>query len=111
MPLPQPKPDRSEGGRAVRNAERVREAIRTAYPTAPDLAEISGTPWDALQAVTGYVDHTQPTRQGARERSARLVAEPPSRALDAAGHDRRLRPLDRAERKRQAGLLVGAFGV
>src|SRR5438034_2126435 len=29
VPL-QPKPDRSDGGRAVRNAERVREAIRTA---------------------------------------------------------------------------------
>src|ERR671925_1262345 len=30
VPLPEPKPDASDGGRAVRNAERVREAIRTA---------------------------------------------------------------------------------
>jgi phage/plasmid-like protein (TIGR03299 family) len=65
VPLPEPKPDRSEGGRAVRNAERVREAIRTAYRAAPDLADIRGTRWGALQAVAAYVDHTQPTRQTA----------------------------------------------
>ena len=65
VPLPEPKPDRSDGGRAVRNAERVREAIRTAYRAAPDLADIRGTRWGALQAVTAYVDHTQPTRQTA----------------------------------------------
>jgi phage/plasmid-like protein (TIGR03299 family) len=65
VPLPEPKPDRSDGGRAVRNAERVREAIRTAYRTASDLDDIRGTRWGALQAVTAYVDHTQPTRQTA----------------------------------------------
>jgi len=65
VPLPEPKPDRSDGGRAVRNAGRVREAIRTAYRTAPDLDDIRGTRWSALQAVTAYVDHTQPTRQTA----------------------------------------------
>jgi phage/plasmid-like protein (TIGR03299 family) len=65
VPLPEPRPDRSDGGRAVRNAERVREAIRSAYRTAPDLADIRGTRWGALQAVTSYVDHTQPTRQTA----------------------------------------------
>ena len=65
VPLPGPRPDRSDGGRAVRNAERVREAIRTAYRTAPDLDAIRGTRWGALQAVTAYVDHTQPTRQTA----------------------------------------------
>jgi phage/plasmid-like protein (TIGR03299 family) len=65
VPLPELRPDRSDGGRAVRNAERVREAIRTAYRTAPDLADIRGTRWGALQAVTSYVDHSQPTRQTA----------------------------------------------
>jgi len=65
VPLPEPKPDRSEGGRAVRNAERVREAIRTAYRAAPDLENVRGTRWGALQAVTAYVDHAQPTRQTA----------------------------------------------
>jgi phage/plasmid-like protein (TIGR03299 family) len=65
VPLPEPRPDRGDGGRAVRNAERVRGAIRTAYRTAPDLADIRGTRWGALQAVTAYVDHTQPTRQTA----------------------------------------------
>jgi phage/plasmid-like protein (TIGR03299 family) len=65
VPLPEPRPDRSDGGRAVRNVERVREAIRTAYRTAPDLDQVRGTCWGALQAVTAYVDHTQPTRQTA----------------------------------------------
>jgi phage/plasmid-like protein (TIGR03299 family) len=61
VPLPDPVPD--EGGRAVRNAERVREAIRTAYRVAPDLDGVRGTRWGALQAVTAYVDHAQPTRR------------------------------------------------
>jgi phage/plasmid-like protein (TIGR03299 family) len=65
VPLPEPRPDRSDGGRAVRNVERVREAIRTAYRAAPDLENVRGTRWGALQAVTAYVDHTQPTRQTA----------------------------------------------
>jgi phage/plasmid-like protein (TIGR03299 family) len=65
VPLPEPKPDRSDGGRAVRNAERVREAIRTAYRTASDLDDVRGTRWGALQAVTAYVDHVQPSRQTA----------------------------------------------
>lgn len=65
VPLPEPRPDGSDGGRAVRNVERVREAIRMAYRTAPDLADIRGTRWGALQAVTAYVDHVQPTRQTA----------------------------------------------
>jgi hypothetical protein len=49
----------------VRNAERVREAIATAYRATPDLANITGTRWGALQAVTTYVDHVQPTRSTA----------------------------------------------
>src|SRR5262249_56206742 len=65
VPLPEPRPDRTDGGRAVRNVERVREAIRTAYRAAPDLDNVRGTRWGALQAVAAYVDHTQPTRQTA----------------------------------------------
>ncbi len=65
VPLPEPRPDRTDGGRAVRNVERVREAIRTAYRAAPDLDNVRGTHWGALQAVTAYVDHAQPTRQTA----------------------------------------------
>ena len=61
VPLPA-LPDPTRGGRAVRNAERVREAITTAYRATPDLANITGTRWGALQAVTAYVDHVQPTR-------------------------------------------------
>jgi phage/plasmid-like protein (TIGR03299 family) len=66
VPLPEPRGDVPNGGRAVRNAERVREAITTAYRATPDLANITGTRWGALQAVTTYVDHIQPTRATAR---------------------------------------------
>jgi phage/plasmid-like protein (TIGR03299 family) len=68
VPLPDPVPD--EGGRVVRNVERVREAIRTAYRAAPDLDDIRGTRWGALQAVTAYVDHAQPTRRTAARTEA-----------------------------------------
>jgi phage/plasmid-like protein (TIGR03299 family) len=74
VPLPEPRPDETDGGRAVRNAERVREAIRTAYRAAPDLENVRGTRWGALQAVTAYVDHVQPTRSrgGRTEAEARF---------------------------------------
>jgi phage/plasmid-like protein (TIGR03299 family) len=62
VPLPEPRADATNGGSAVRNVERVREAIATAYRATPDLANITGTRWGALQAVTTYVDHVQPTR-------------------------------------------------
>src|SRR5262245_12511956 len=65
VPLPDLQPDGTEGGRAVRNVERVREVIRTAYRAAPDLDYVRGTRWGALQAVTAYVDHVQPTRRTA----------------------------------------------
>jgi hypothetical protein len=70
VPLPEPHPDETNGGRAVRNAERVREAIRTAYRTMPDLADIHGTAWGALQAVAAYVDHAQPMRRTANRTPA-----------------------------------------
>jgi phage/plasmid-like protein (TIGR03299 family) len=62
VPMPEPQPDRTNGGRAVRNVERVREAVATAYRATPDLRNIQGTRWGALQAVTSYVDHMQRTR-------------------------------------------------
>jgi phage/plasmid-like protein (TIGR03299 family) len=62
VPLPEPRPDVTNGGRAVRNVERVREAIATVYRATPDLANITGTRWGALQAITTYVDYVQPTR-------------------------------------------------
>jgi phage/plasmid-like protein (TIGR03299 family) len=68
--VPLPEPVSEEGGRAVRNIERVREAIRTAYRAAPDLDGIRGTRWGALQAVTAYVDHVQPTRRTATRTEA-----------------------------------------
>jgi phage/plasmid-like protein (TIGR03299 family) len=74
VPLPEPRPDETDGGRTVRNAERVREAIRTAYRAAADLEHVRGTRWGALQAVTAYVDHVQPTRRrgGRTEAEARF---------------------------------------
>jgi phage/plasmid-like protein (TIGR03299 family) len=70
VPLPAPRLDETNGGRVVRNAERVRDAIRTAYRTTPDLADIRGTGWGALQAVTTYVDHAQPMRRTANRTPA-----------------------------------------
>lgn len=63
VPLPVARPDGGEGGRAVRNVGRVREAILTAHRATPNLADIRGTRWGALQAVAAYVDHVQPTRR------------------------------------------------
>ena len=72
--------DPTSGGRAVRNAERVREAIATAYTATPDLANIIGTRWGALQAVAAYVDYTQPTRATASRSHQEARFEPrPSR--------------------------------
>ncbi|MEZ5098694.1 MAG: DUF932 domain-containing protein [Thermoleophilia bacterium] len=64
VPLPQ-QPDTSESGRAVRNAERLREAIRAAWRASDDLDNVRATHWGALQAVTAYVDHVQPARRTA----------------------------------------------
>jgi len=73
VPPPDPVPDATDG-RVVRNVERGREAIRTAYRTATDLDHVRGTRWGALQAVTAYVDHVQPMRRtaGRTEAEARF---------------------------------------
>ena len=71
VPLPEPRPDETNGGRAVRNAERVREAIRTAYRTTPDLTDIHGTAWGALQAV----DRLRRPRAADRRTANRTPAE------------------------------------
>jgi phage/plasmid-like protein (TIGR03299 family) len=83
VPMPKPRPDATDGGRAVRNAERVREAIRTAYRAAPDLENVRGTQWGALQAVTAYVDHVQPTRKraGRTEAEARFERQTEPQSL------------------------------
>jgi phage/plasmid-like protein (TIGR03299 family) len=86
VPLPRIE-DATRGGRALRNAERVREAIQTAYRQTPDLANITGTRWGALQAVAAYVDHVQPTRAtaGRTHQEARFErATEPAALKDAA---------------------------
>src|SRR5438034_4346786 len=65
VPLPEPRADRTDRGRVVRNVERVREASRPPSRAASDPDNVRDTRWGALQAVTAYVDHTQPTRQTA----------------------------------------------
>jgi hypothetical protein len=68
------------------------------YRAAPDLDHVRGTRWGALQAVTAYVDHVQPTRRtaGCSEAEARFErateAQPlKDRALEllTEGGDRR----------------------
>jgi phage/plasmid-like protein (TIGR03299 family) len=60
VPLPA-QPDPSEGGRAMRHAERVREAIRTAYLSTPDLENIRGT---QLGGAAGGYGLPRPPRRG-----------------------------------------------
>ncbi len=80
VPLPTGEPD--PGGRRVRNAEAVREALRTVYRTTPDLDPIRGTAWGVLQAVTAYHDHHARTRRTA----GRTIAEARfERATEPAG--------------------------
>ena len=81
VPLPEPKPAETGGGRAVRNAEHVREAIRTTYLTTADLDHIRGTRWGALQAVTAYHDHHARIRRTAGRTPSEARFE---RATDAA---------------------------
>ena len=63
VPLPDPVPDRRTAG--ARCATSSGCARRSAPPTArrPTSTNIRGTRWGALQAVTTYVDHVQPTRR------------------------------------------------
>jgi phage/plasmid-like protein (TIGR03299 family) len=61
--VPLPSADVVPGGRRIRTAETVREAIRTLYLTTPDLDAIRGTAWGALQAVGDYYDHHARSRQ------------------------------------------------
>ena len=67
VPLPVTKPGERQD-RAVGNAERAREAIRTCW-RADDLANVQHTAYGAYQAVTAYVDHVA-RLHGSERRSA-----------------------------------------
>ena len=82
VPLPEPRPRRDE--RRARGAQRRAGARgdRDRLPRRrPTSANITGTRWGALQAVTAYVDHVQPTRAtaGRSHQEARFerATEPP----------------------------------
>lgn len=86
VPLPVEE-DETRGGRAVRNALRVRDAIKAAQRDAPDLANIRGTAWGALQAVAAHHDHYAPVRESAGRTSAEARFEratQPARLKDRA---------------------------
>ena len=85
VPLPEPRPDETNGGRAVRNAERVREAIRTAYRTTPDLDR---HPRHSLGRTPGRRPPTSTTRS---RLAAPRIARPPRRASSAPPSQRRSR--------------------
>ncbi len=80
--VPLPTSETDPAGRRVRNAEAVREAIRSVYLTTPDLDAIRGTRWGALQAVTDYHDHHARTRRTTTRSSAEARFE---RATEPAG--------------------------
>jgi hypothetical protein len=68
VPLPETRPDATDGGRAVRNVERVREAIRTAYRAAPDLETAGRT-----HAEARFERATEP--QPLKDRALELLTE------------------------------------
>lgn len=53
-----------DGGRAAKNRDELRQAIATVYDAAPDIENIRGTAWGALQSVTYWSDHLRPARDG-----------------------------------------------
>ncbi len=61
--VPNPPDDADQEGRRQRNAEQIRSEIRGIYRWTPDLQNIQGTAWGALQAVTAYHDHHARTRR------------------------------------------------
>jgi len=65
VPLPEPRADRTDGGRVVRNVERVREAIRTANCSRPS----SSSPATSSAATAART--RVPTSSGAASHATR----------------------------------------
>jgi len=65
VPLPEPRSDRTDGGRVVRNVERVREAIRTANCSRPS----SSSPATSSAATAART--RVPTSSGAASHATR----------------------------------------
>jgi len=57
-------------GRSLTVAQNKQDDIRTIYKTAPDLQNITGTKWGALQAVIDYNDHHINSRGGSDAKKA-----------------------------------------
>lgn len=77
MPKPDPKQDARDGGyqRKVMAASELRTVIQSIHDTAPNLQDLRGTGWGALQAVIEYEDHNRPHRgeRGAERRMERIT--------------------------------------
>lgn len=57
VPLRMPGADEQVGDRAAKNREETQQAIRAIYQLSPNLGNVRGTTWGALQAVAEYADH------------------------------------------------------
>jgi hypothetical protein len=85
--VPQPRPDATDGGRAVRNAERVREAIRSAYRSAPDLDSVRGTRWGRVGG-RDRLRRSRPADAGRRGGRRRRRASPARRSRSRSRTER-----------------------
>ena len=64
--IPDPPIETDRERRRQRNAAQIREEIHDLYRWTPDLENVRGTAWGALQAVTAYHDHHARTRRTGR---------------------------------------------
>jgi phage/plasmid-like protein (TIGR03299 family) len=62
--VPLPSAGDPQGERAAKNRAEARAAIQAIYDLAPNLDNVRGTQWAALQAVAEYSDHGRPMRDG-----------------------------------------------
>lgn len=81
IPLPRKKDDTDVGGRAFRSREEARQVILNIFRSEPNLANIRGTKWAAVQAVAQYEDHVKRVMVGKggiaiERRFERAILEP-----------------------------------
>lgn len=62
-----PQMEADPGGRAAKNRERAVEAITNAFVNSPNLQNVRGTKWGALQAVLEWNQWDRPVRETKRD--------------------------------------------